>query len=297
MYVDVLCRRPLNALKRQIKNSRHPGKQRLIALTAVIAHYRSCSSLWLYTAFPSVFLPLWSTSCTLWTHAIPLDTWPGSNTFKIPLWSYRMMRESRNYCDLSGATISSTAPEYYDWRLDERSCQPSYLRISFIGNQRPHPSSVGRIPRVPFFTALAYFSATSTTNFTFAIFSLMLFAFIFSYLLRCTRIHLRQTLLDVGYVAWITSLSRIVDVVVSGVACNRSCAIQTRHDDAWLVLDRWIALRNTFLTESHNDDHFSSAISLMIHGECGVASILRRRHVNRHLQRMFTTVKNITFLF
>jgi len=91
-------------------------------------------------------------------------------------------------------------------------------------------------------------------------------AFFFSFLLRCTRISppMSDTIR-----LWTrgsnTSLSLIVDVVF--VACNRSCAIQTRHDDAWFVLDRWIALRNTFLTESHNDDHFSSAISLMIHGE------------------------------
>jgi len=55
LYVDILCRCPLNVLKRQIKNSKYPGKQRLIALAAMITRYRSCSSLRLYSAFPSFF--------------------------------------------------------------------------------------------------------------------------------------------------------------------------------------------------------------------------------------------------
>jgi len=79
--------------------------------------------------------------------------------------------------------------------------------------------------------------------------------------------HLRRTLLDVGHVARVSSLSWVaVDEVVSGVARDRSCAIQARHDDARATLfNERIALRGAFLTGSHADVHFCPAISLMIH--------------------------------
>lgn len=112
-----------------------------------------------------------------------------------------MMRESRYHCGLNDVTISSTSPEYYDWRLDERSCRPSYLRISLIGTQRPHPSFVKRIPRMPFFyDTLAYFfllcqrrTSHSRNSLAYAV----CVPRFFSFLLRCTRMHLRQALLDV----------------------------------------------------------------------------------------------------
>lgn len=91
LYVDILCRCPLNVLKRQIKNSKYPGKQRLIALAAMIARYRSCSSLRLYSAFPSFFF---------YCNRLPVSfglTWYhwtlGNNTFKIPPWSCRKIHE------------------------------------------------------------------------------------------------------------------------------------------------------------------------------------------------------------
>lgn len=47
--------------------------------------------------------------------------------------------------ELKRTTIPPRPPEHYDWR-QEPSSRPSYLRISLIGAQRPHPSPMGRIP-------------------------------------------------------------------------------------------------------------------------------------------------------
>lgn len=181
-----------------------------------------------------------------------------------------MTRDARYHCDLSGATISSTSPEHYNWRLDERKCRPSYLRISLIGIQRPRPSSVGRIPLATIFFFFFYdapriFSATSTRRRTsrsrnslaylFSFFSLSFFFF----WLR-SRMHLHRTPSDVEHVCSSHQLvTRIVDEVevLSGVARDRSCASQTRHDDTcsdvfWIK--KQIALRSA---ESHDDGHFN----------------------------------------
>lgn len=66
---------------------------------------------------------------------------------------------SRYRRELKRTALLSTPPEHYDWR-QEPSSRPSYLRISLIGAQRPHPSPMGRIPH----KRTAAFSRSSVSN-------------------------------------------------------------------------------------------------------------------------------------
>lgn len=116
MQVAAFCRRPLNALKRQIKNSRRPRKRRLVALAAVIARYRVSlvSSLLYITRSPHKKADLsYLLETSSQTPAISPSTWSGNVTLKISPRS-KVTYDARYHYDLSGATISSTAPEHYD---------------------------------------------------------------------------------------------------------------------------------------------------------------------------------------